>query len=641
MSSLDSFPTTGERRTAWSVAVREAFDKARQTLLARRADGHWSGCLSSSALATATAAVAFHTLDQAEGGKAPDRAALTRGGLLWLAAHQNADGGWGDTPDSPSNLSTTALGWAACGLGRGDEDVRHADDRARRWLEQAGGGLEPSALAAAIGARYGKDRTFSAPILLVCALTGRLGADGWRFVPQLPYELAACPREWFEWLRLPVVSYALPALIAIGHARHGQRPSRNPVARLVRRLAHGRTLEVMGQIQPPSGGFLEAVPLTAFVVMSLVAGGQRHHPTVARGADFLARSMRPDGSWPIDTNLATWTTTLAVNALAHEDPSRALPADDRRELRRWLLDQQHRQVHSYTQAAPGGWAWTDLSGGVPDADDTAGALLALRHLGPLDEQTIEAARAAASWLLRLQNADGGIPTFCRGWTNLPFDRSGPDLTAHALRAWAEWRDDFPDLGPVLERAASRAVSYLARTQQRDGSWVPLWFGNQAAPGDESPTYGTSRVVVALRQAAPLVDRAVSDPLAEAGSNWLLAAQNGDGSWGGAAATAPSIEETSLAVAALAAGPERDDEAAAIDRGLAWLLDATHGGRVFPAAPIGLYFAKLWYSEQLYPLIFAVGALGSAVAAPRTGPRRGANSSRSESPNGNPASGASV
>jgi hypothetical protein len=38
------------------------------------------------------------------------------------------------------------------------------------------------------------------------------------------------------------------------------------------------------------------------------------------------------------------------------------------------------------------------------------------------------------WLLDLQNGDGGIPTFCRGWGALPFDRSAPDLTAHALRA---------------------------------------------------------------------------------------------------------------------------------------------------------------------------------------------------------------
>ena len=32
-----------------------------------------------------------------------------------------------------------------------------------------------------------------------------------------------------------------------------------------------------------------------------------------------------------------------------------------------------------------------------------------------------------------------------------------------------------------------------------------------------------------------------------------------------------------------------------------------------ASPIGFYFAKLWYYERLYPMIFTVGALRAAVA----------------------------
>src|SRR5205814_1036115 len=51
--------------------------------------------------------------------------------------------------------------------------------------------------------------------------------------------------------------------------------------------------------------------------------------------------------------------------------------------------------------------------------------------------------AGIKWLLDLQNRDGGIPTFCRGWGALPFDRSAPDLTAHALRAWLAWFDEVP------------------------------------------------------------------------------------------------------------------------------------------------------------------------------------------------------
>lgn len=75
--------------------------------------------------------------------------------------------------------------------------------------------------------------------------------------------------------------------------------------------------------------------------------------------------------------------------------------------------------HPFTHAAPGAWAWTPMSGGVPDADDTSGALLALRRLGDPDPETIAAASQGVRWLLGVQNRDGGIPTFCRGLAPFP------------------------------------------------------------------------------------------------------------------------------------------------------------------------------------------------------------------------------
>src|SRR5438874_2574624 len=76
-----------------------------------------------------------------------------------------------------------------------------------------------------------------------------------------------------RWLRLPVVSYALPALIAMGQVRHRRLPSRNPAARWARGLASPASLRVLHEIQPEGGGFLEATPLTSFVVMSMAGAG--------------------------------------------------------------------------------------------------------------------------------------------------------------------------------------------------------------------------------------------------------------------------------------------------------------------------------------------------------------------------------
>jgi squalene-hopene/tetraprenyl-beta-curcumene cyclase len=565
-------------------------------------DGHWVGELSSSALSTATAVTALATADfQAH-------AHAIAAGLRWLAEHANEDGGWGDTVLSCSNISTTALCWAALAAGRAGPEYAETTARAEAWLArasgQAGATLDPAPLAHAIERRYGKDRTFSVPILMMCALSGRLGADGWRRVKPLPFELAAVPAQFYAAMKLPVVSYALPALIAIGQTIHHHAPTRNPLTRLARAVTKRRTLRLLEQIQPPNGGFLEATPLTSFVTMSLAAMGLREHPVTRRGVAFLKASMRADGSWPIDTNLSTWVSTLAIKALAHL-PKPPLTWEQRSTLREWLLGQQYKQVHLYTRAAPGAWAWTDLPGGVPDADDTAGALLALLALGSVEPETRQAGLAGIWWLLDLQNSDGGVPTFCRGWGALPFDRSSPDLTAHALRAWSAW---LPQLEGALkrrtEKAIARGLRFLRSSARADGSWLPLWFGNEHLPDDENPLYGTAQVLIALRD---LRQRgfAIPDEMDRRAAEWLVAQQASEGGWGGAAGAPCSVEETALALEALAG----TSHAGAVDRGAEWLMARVENGTWREPAPIGFYFAKLWYYERLYPQIFTAGALG--------------------------------
>jgi squalene-hopene/tetraprenyl-beta-curcumene cyclase len=567
----------------------------RRLLDARNESGYWEGRLASSALSTATAVVALSLADRERFDE------LIRSGVEWLAAHQNPDGGWGDTVLSISNISTTSLAWSAFAIAAPDRYAA-VEARAEAWLVGCAGSLDPQELALAISRRYGKDRTFSIPILTVLALGGKLGSgpDAWRRVMQLPFELAAFPRRWFNRLGLPVVSYALPALIAIGQLRHKRAPTRNPVTSALRKLTRARTLRLLDQIQPSSGGFLEATPLTSFVVMSLVAAGVAAHIVVERGVEFLKRSHRHDGSWAIDTNLATWVTTLSVNAIPD-----LLSPDGRDKILAWLIGQQYRDVHAYTLAPPGAWAWTDLPGGVPDADDTSGAVIALHNLAPQSPEARGAAIRGIKWLAGLQNADGGIPTFCRGWGKLPFDRSSPDLTAHALLAWSAWFADLPEsLHNRMRRASQRAVAYLKKSQQPGGEWIPLWFGNQFAANDRNPVYGTSRVLIALGASLPAP---VPADIVRAALDWLLAAQNPDGGWGGAPGIASSIEETAVALHACTAHAKAIPTTV-IGRGADFLIQATEQGSRTAPSPIGFYFASLWYFEELYPLIFATAAL---------------------------------
>jgi hypothetical protein len=80
----------------------------------------------------------------------------------------------------------------------------------------------------------------------------------------------------------------------------------------------------------------------------------------------------------------------------------------------------------------------------------------------------------------------------------------------------------------------------------------------------------------------------------------------------------SVEETAWAVEALLAGLDNGTLATdnslqiAIRQGVDWLVRAVEDGRHGQPAPVGFYFAKLWYYERLYPLAFCVSALGEAV-----------------------------
>lgn len=678
--------------------LRQTLEQLHGELLSEREDRpHWTGCLSASALSTATAVSALCVAcRQMQPGESRTRfLELIRRGGQWLDRQQNEDGGFGDTDRSHSNIATSYLVLAAWTLRSSTlpsdpSEPRSGNqsnllERLRSYLDDAGG-------IPALRQRYGTDKTFVVPIMTNLAIAGLVP---WSEVAALPFEAAVFPQSMYRFLGMPVVSYAVPALVAIGQAKFSRSGCLPPWS-WVRRSAIAPSLKVLQRMQPDSGGYLEATPLTAFVVMSLLEVSDegehakdglaettvqpnqrttsidaRRKQVIQRGLEFLERSMDIEGSWPIDTNLATWVTSLSVSAIsrAPQEPDR-WSSDS---LVDWILSCQHRARHPFTGADPGGWGWTDLSGAVPDADDTPGAIVALSRLRERsgEEQRTridQACQLGKNWLIDLQNRDGGWPTFCRGWGKLPFDRSSTDLTAHAIRALSE----LPACRQS-ESATRRGLAFLRQSQRSDGSWTPLWFGNQDRPEEDNPIYGTAKVLVDV----PVT---LGSESILRGIEYLVTHQNEDGGWGGGdsvaryfasrsarpegagrpdeatalektdcseeeragmaagrgGAATSSVEETALAVEALAslwdrlqagefpgklgenwkksdASPSLTDRTgAAILAGTQWLICAVDAEHHRVAWPIGFYFAKLWYHERLYPLIFTTAALGRAA-----------------------------
>ncbi len=524
----------------------ELVQRARQTLNGLRTEllnervkeGYWEGKLSPSSLSTATAVSAIcatlihmstdQSLDVETEQSDQFKAAASKG-IQALQNQQNSDGGFGDTDRSHSNIATSYLVLAASSLASqaiGESLPSHQTEKLEQYIEKTGA-------FEALKERYGTDKTFVVPILTNLAIAGIVP---WDEVPALPFEAAAFPQSMYRLLRMPVVSYAVPALVAIGQIRHYHGPKAFFPVRWIRSRLINRTMSVLLRMQPQSGGFLEATPLTAFVVMSLAATGRSQCQVSKNGLDFLLDSMDEEGLWPIDTNLATWVTSLSMHALSCDPEDDGTWCTD--SLIQWHLSCQHLNRHPFTGAEPGGWGWSDLSGAVPDSDDTPAAILALseaRRWRTQDNDEMKAAiERAVRWLELLQNRNGGWPTFCRGWGKLPFDRSSNDLTAHAMRALlaaSAILDRKPD-----KTSLDRARKFLINHQQSDGSWLPLWFGNQDREDESNPIYGTAKVLAA---AVHFLD----DSVVDRATNYLICQQNHDGGWGGGPSVTQWLEKS--------------------------------------------------------------------------------------------------
>ncbi len=186
--------------------------------------------------------------------------------------------------------------------------------------------------------RYGKDKTFVVPIMTNCAIAGLID---WKQIPTLPFEAAALPQSWYRFAKMPVVSYAVPALVAIGQAQFVHNPPKNPIAHVARRLSQRRTLRVLQSMQPESGGYLEATPLTSFVLMSLASIGQANSPVCQSAIRFLRRLDVLGGKLANRYHLATWVTSLTTtnyySALLENEPQASHPRPDS-----ILINQVHR-----------------------------------------------------------------------------------------------------------------------------------------------------------------------------------------------------------------------------------------------------------------------------------------------------------
>jgi squalene-hopene/tetraprenyl-beta-curcumene cyclase len=233
---------------------------------------------------------------------------------------------------------------------------------------------------------------------------------------------------------------------------------------------------------------------------------------------------------------------------------------------------------------PGGWAFQYANAYYPDLDDTAAVVLAMDRarnnaLAPQGAYD-EAITRGLEWIEGMQSKNGGFGAFDADNTYyylnyIPFADHGALLDPPTADVTARCLSMMAQLGQTREANPqfARAVDYLLKEQEADGSWYGRWGVNYI--------YGTWSVLSALNAAG--LDHEHS--AFRKAVNWLRSIQNDDGGWGEDGSSykldykgyekAPSAaSQTAWALLGLMAAGEVNDPA--VTRGVRYLLAAQEG-----------------------------------------------------------------
>jgi squalene-hopene/tetraprenyl-beta-curcumene cyclase len=545
----------------------------------------------------------------------------------WVRAQQREDGTWANFFGGPADLSTTIEAYVALRLAGDPVDAPHMRRAAEFVVDR--GGIEAS-------------RVFTRIWLAI------FGQWSWDDVPSLPPELMYFPRwfpfnvyDWGCWARQTIVPLTIVSVMRpvrslpfdLPELRSGRKPAADPypwnlldtalhtygrvAVKGLRRAAMRRAADWIIARQESDGCWGGIQPPWVYSLIALnLLGYELDHPIMAKGIKGLDRYTIRDarGRRLEACQSPVWDTVLALVALGDAD----VPADHPavQQATRWVLDEEIRGPGDWSVnrpgLEPGGWAFEFDNDGYPDVDDTAEAILALRRVVPGHPAVDRAVR----WTAGMVSRDGGFGAFDADntrelCTKLPFcdfgaviDPPSADVTAHVVEALSA-------AGHATSTVVKRAVVWLLKAQEEDGSWFGRWGANYV--------YGTGAVVPALVAAGvpaskPCIRRAVV---------WLERHQNSDGGWGEdmrsyedpawAGQGTSTASQTAWALLALLAAGETGR---AVEDGIRYLVEHQRPDGTWDEPQFtGTGFPGDFYlNYHLYRLVFPINALGRYVGA---------------------------
>jgi len=532
-----------------STALEDMIERARVALLSeQRADGHFVFELEADATIPAEYVLLVHYL-----GETPDIALEKKIGA-YLRRIQGDHGGWPLFHGGAFDISATVKAYFALKMIGDSPDAPHMV-RAR---------------AAAL-ARGGADRTNVFTRILL-ALYGEMS---WKTVPTVPVELILAPR-WFPihlskmsyWARTVIVPLlVLAAIKPLARNPRGVRvselfdpahvpapyraPHQNPFwaaffhvldivlkavdpywpGKLRKRAIEKCRVWVSERLNGEDGLGAIYPAMANSVMMYDVLGYLPEHPdrAIARKSVDKLLVIHEEEAYCQPCVSPVWDTALAAHALMEAEGSETAVA---RALE-WLkplqvLDVKGDWAEQRPDVRPGGWAFQYGNAYYPDLDDTAVVVMALdRARGRLapNGHYAQAIARGREWVEGLQCKNGGWGAFDADnvyyyLNNIPFADHGALLDPPTADVSARCIGMLAQLGEVKDSERMRAaIEYMAREQEKDGSWFGRWGVNYI--------YGTWSALAGLNAAG--LDR--ETPMIRRAAEWLIAIQNPDGGWG--------------------------------------------------------------------------------------------------------------
>ncbi|MBU9688614.1 squalene--hopene cyclase [Burkholderia multivorans] len=531
------------------AAVARATDAL---LAAQNADGHWVYELEADSTIPAEYVLLVHYL-----GETPNLELEQKIGR-YLRRIQQADGGWPLFTDGAPNISASVKAYFALKVIGDDENAEHMQ-RARRAIHAMGGAEMSNVFTRIQLALY--------------------GAIPWRAVPMMPVEIMLLP-QWFPF-HLSKVSYWARTVIVPLLVLNAKRPlAKNPRgvridelfidppvnAGLLPRQGHqsagwfaffravDHVLRAVDGLFPAytrerairqavafvderlngEDGLGAIYPAMANAVMMYdVLGYAEDHPNraIARKSIEKLLVVHEDEAYCQPCLSPVWDTSLAAHALLETRDPRAEQAAVRgldwlRPLQ--ILDVRGDWISRRPHVRPGGWAFQYANPHYPDVDDTAVVAMAMDRAQKLNQSDTyrESIARAREWVVGMQSSDGGWGAFEPENTqyylnNIPFSDHGALLDPPTADVSGRCLSMLSQLGEtaLTSDAARRALDYMLKEQEPDGSWYGRWGMNYV--------YGTWTALCALNAAG----LGPEDARVKRAAQWLLSIQNKDGGWG--------------------------------------------------------------------------------------------------------------